>query len=241
MAQGIRKTMVAACVAAMLTACGGGGGPGSPSSTAEGLWYGQTSTGYIARLAVLENGESWGLYSTTTAIVGALYGNTVSGGGSLSGTGGDFNFLLRTVVNATYSGTYSPKAALSATTSGGASFSGNYSATYDTPASLATVAGQYTGVGISRVSAATSTVVAITAAGAVTATNPFCSGSGNIVPRPGDKAIYNLSITFAGTNCGLTGVGPLAGIAYFEASTRQLVAMGLNGAKTDGLFWIGTK
>ena len=106
MAQGNKKMMLAVCVAA-LTACGGGGGSDGPSSTAEGFWVGPTSSGYTARLVVLENGETWGLYSTPTAIVGALYGSTnSSNNGTLTGSGSDFYFPGRLLQTANYSGTF---------------------------------------------------------------------------------------------------------------------------------------
>lgn len=238
----IHRRLATLATAALLAACGGGGSDSpSPSATAEGFWVGPTSTGYTARLVVLETGESWGLYSTPTAIVGALYGNTASSNGSLNGTGSDFFFLTRQLLSASYSGTYTPKQTMRVTTSSGVTFTGAYAAEYDTPASLAAVAGTYTGVGITLASGAYAVPMTITAAGVVTTSTPQCSGTGTIQPRPTGKGVFNFTIAFTGASCPLAAAGTTSGVGYYDAAVRTLVTLGLNGTKTNGFFWQGSK
>jgi hypothetical protein len=181
------------------------------------------------------------LYTYGNAIVGALFGTATTSGTSLSGTGSDFSFINRTVLSGSFSGTVTSKGSLTATTTGGVTFSGTYAPSYDTAASLATVAGQFPGFGITKLTGAIATTVTVTSSGALTAVNPICSGIGTMQPRPGGKAIFNVTVTFSGASCALTGLGTISGIAYFEPSNKQLVAMGLNGSKTDGFFWTGAK
>ena len=234
--------LAALATAALLAACGGGGGSDGPATTAEGFWVGPTSTGYTARLVVLENGETWGLYSTSTAIVGALYGATnSSSNGTLTGSGSDFYFPGRLLQSATYSGTYTPKSSVRVTTSLGSSFTGAYAMEYDTPAALANVAGSYSGVGITATTAPYATSVSVSSSGSLTATTPLCSGSGTLQPRPSGKGVFNVTITFTGANCPLTAAGTTSGVAVYDAPSRTLVSMGLNPARSNGFFWQGVK
>lgn len=234
--------LAALATSALVAACGGGGGSDGPSSTAEGFWVGPTSSGYTARLVVLENGETWGLYSTPTAIVGALYGSTnSSSNGTLTGSGSDFYFPGRLLQSATFSGTFTSKATVRVSTSLNSSFTGTYAADYDVPASLTNVVGTYSGVGITATTAPYATAVSISAAGVVTASTPLCSGSGTIQPRPGGKNVFNISLAFSGASCPLTAPGTTTGVAVYDAASRTLVSMGLNAPRTNGFFWQGSK
>ena len=119
-----RLTGLGLVAALALTACGGGGGgntatPTVANASAEGFWSGISSTGPTVQLAILENGETWGFYTTGSTLVGALYGTTSCSGSSISGTGQDFNFVSRAVSAGTYSGSVSAKSSLTVTTSSG--------------------------------------------------------------------------------------------------------------------------
>jgi len=63
------------------------------------FWQGGASTGMDVQLAVLENGETWGIYSSRGIVAGALIGNTSSGGTHFSGSGLDFNLLTALAAN----------------------------------------------------------------------------------------------------------------------------------------------
>lgn len=242
------KIIATLSMAAALAACGGGGdddnattppNPETVSNTAEGLWVGTTSTGRQARIAVLENGETWGFYFSNSSLDGALYGNTSVTGSALSGTGLDFYNGKAHV--GSYTGTVSSKNSITVTTTQGTSFSGTYSATYDQPASLAAIAGTFSGYGATAESSPVSTSVSISDSGALTAGNVYCSISGTVTPRPSGKNVFNLSVTFAGNYCAFASGTTVNGIAYYDNQNRTLMAMGLNSGKNDGFIYIGTK
>ena len=199
----------------LLAACGGGGGDSAPAvatpvapipvASAEGFWEGTASTGNVVSLAVLETGETWGVYSSSGAIVGALFGNTTSlNGSSLSGSGTDFNIPSRTVGAGTYSGTFSANSTIRVATSSGSTFSGTYVPAYDQPASIAALAGSFSGQGVSGSSPVQNASIIVSASSNITVPATLgCSASGTVAPRPGGKNIYNLTVTFAGSTCAL--------------------------------------
>lgn len=237
-------TRIAAIAASVvLAACGGGGDGGTtPGATAEGFWSGTTTNGWTVNLAILETGETWGVYASGGSIHGALYGNTISSGTSLTGSGSDFNIPDRTVTPGTYSGTYASKSNITVTTSLGVRFNGTYAPAYDQAASLATVAGTFSGTGVSGGSPVQATSVTISSSGAVsTPVSNGCSASGTAAPRPSGKNIFNVNITFSGTNCALGHGTNTTGIAYYDSATRQVVVTALNSARSDGFIYIGSK
>jgi hypothetical protein len=227
---------------ALLSGCGGGGDDSSPS-TAEGFWEGNSSTGFLVSLAVLETGETWGIYTSTSgALVGGLYGNTSSSESSLSGSGRDFNIPSRTVASGTYSGTLAPKSTMSVTTApAGIRFTGAYRPAYDQPASLAAVAGTFNGPGVSGTSPVQNVSVRVSTSGAVTASMPGCTVTGTAKPRPSGKNIFDVSVTFTGSNCALGSGTATTGVAYYDVTARKLSVMAMNAAKSDGFIYVGRK
>lgn len=233
----------------LLAACGGGDDaddattPTAPvAATAEGFWVGNSSTGVRTALAILENGETWGVYASSTSILGALYGNTTSNGTSLTGAGSDFNIPSRSVSSATYSGSYTPKAKINVNTSGGISFAGTYDTDYDRPASLTSVAGNFSGQGVSGSSPVQGVSVNISSTGVVTVPSTLgCSASGSIAPRPSGKNVFNVSMTFFGAACALGNGATARGIAVYDSANRELLVLALNPAKTDGFIYVGSR
>jgi hypothetical protein len=230
----------------VLAACGGGGDSAPATTptatTAEGFWSGAASTGRQVSVVVLDNGETWGVVATGGSIVGALYGNTTYSGGTLSGSGREFNIPSRTVTSGTYTGTFTAKSVLSISTSGGVQFPATYGTSYDQAASLAALAGNFSGSGTSGSSPVQTVSVSITSAGTISVPGTSgCSASGTAVPRPGGKNVFNVSVTFSGSSCALGNGTLTTGIAYYDATTRQLLVMALNGSKSDGFIYLGTK
>ena len=74
--------LTALTLAAALSACGGG--DDTPTGTAEGIWGGTTSSGWVTALIVLETGETWGVYAGGTN-AGLLHRNTSAIGHQVSG------------------------------------------------------------------------------------------------------------------------------------------------------------
>ena len=112
-------TAVTAAVAAtvLLSACGGGGSddgqadtgtPPPAATSAEGFWVGKSSTGFDVNLAVLENGDTWGVYARSGVLYGALRGTTTSANGTLSGTGAEVDLSTGAIGTGAYTGTYAP-------------------------------------------------------------------------------------------------------------------------------------
>jgi hypothetical protein len=238
----ILVTAMAMAASAFLVGCGGGGdSTPTTANTGEGFWNGSSSTGVNVSLAILETGETWGIYTSNDAIVGALKGATTFNGNQLTGAGTDFNIPSRSVNQGSYSGTFSSKNSISVKTSNGSTFSGTYVSAYDQPASLSTVAGSFSGSGVTGNTTAQASIVGITSAGVVTSSGNGCTASGQTKPRASGKNIFDLTITFTGTNCALGNGAVTTGIAYYDAANRQLLAMALNSAKTDGFIFIGNK
>lgn len=243
------KKFAAMGLTAVLTACGGGGDSAPtaaptpvPAVTAEGFWEGSASTGVTVALAVLENGETWGVYTSGGSIVGALYGNTSSSGTTLSGSGKDFNIPSRTVASGTYTGTFAAKNSINVTTSSGSTFSGAYKAAYDQPTSLTAVAGTFLGAGVSGGSSVQPISVTVSSSGAITVpSSQGCSAAGTATPRPSGKNILDVTVTFTGSTCALGNGVSTTGIAYYDATNGRMLVMAMNAAKSDGFIYIGQK
>ena len=246
-----RMTAYSAVAAAvLLSACGGGSsdddsGPATPptATTAEGFWVGKSSTGFDVNLAVLENGDTWGVYHRNGVLYGALRGTTTSANGTLSGTGAEVDLTTGAFATSAYSGTYSPKSSLSVRIGSAAAttFSGNYSSAYDQTASLSALAGTFTGSGAATGASVQSAVVTISASGVVSSPPSFgCSAAGTVKPRATGKNVFDLQITFNGANCALGNGASVSGVAYYE--NGSLLAMGLRpGSQTTGFIFIGRK
>lgn len=236
---------LASVLAMTLAACGGGGDSSAAAPTvptAEGFWEGTSSNGATVGLAILEDGQTWGYYARGGVIEGALKGVTSSSGTTLSGSGTDFDLQNRTVSSGTYNGTFSPRSVIRINTSSGASLTATYVVSYDQPASLAALAGTFSGSSVTGSTSPQAQQVNISAAGAITvSTTAGCSASGSAVPRQSGKNIFDVAVTFTGTSCALGNGTVTTGIGYYSATTGNLLVMGLNAAKTDGFIYAGFK
>lgn len=238
------KLVTIGALCAFLAACGGDGGSDSPkTSLAEGFWVGEASTGVIVNLAVLENGESWGIYSDGVSSAGALYGNTkTSDGNRLSGSGLDFNITARSVTSASYTGTFEPKTSMNVTLSNGITFDAAYSDVYDQPASLAELAGSFSGWAATGTTYSPSITFTVDMQGKIAApATDGCGGTGTATPRASGKNVFDISVTFQGATCALGNGTTVRGIAFYDTSTAEVVALALNGAKKDGFILVGGK
>jgi len=239
------------CLTAFLTACGGGGGgttapaaAASAAGTSEGFWSGTASSGVKLNIAILDNGETWGLYTNGGSLAGALYGTSTGTGTTFAASGSDFNFQSWAVTNGSYSGTVAAKSTINAKTATGATLALSYDSSYDTAASAAAIAGNYTVSGISASGSATSVPLTITLSGLVTTTiTGTCTASGTVAPRAGGKNVYNIAMTFTGTGCALGNGGTASGIFVLDKSVTpaQVIAIALTPSKNDGFFAVGTK
>lgn len=242
------------CSALVLAACGGGGGdaptavsatPTTPPpvvATAAGFWEGTASTGVAVSLAILEDGQTWGIYTSGNQIAGALYGVTTSSGNALSGSGKDFNIPTNSVGSASYTGAFVANSRITVTTSASSSLTATYVAAYDQPASLSSLAGTFSGTGVTGTTNPQANAVTVSASGAITVpTNQGCGVTGTATPRASGKNIFDVAVTFNGSTCALGNGATTQGIAYFNTTTRRLLVLALNTAKTDGFIYVGQK
>lgn len=242
-----RTGCAAFTIAAFLSACGGGGeeAPGTAatppaSTTVEGFWTGKNSTGWDIAVAILETGETWGVITSGGVIYAALQGSTTSSGGTLSGSVREFDLRNGSISSTTYTGTYVARARTDVRFPSGDRFTGQYSTSYDQPASLAAVAGAYTGSGVITGAPVQALGVSITATGTVTLpASPGCSSSGTLTPRASGKNIFNLRMTFIGPNCALGNGATASGVAVYD--NGALLAMGLLPSQTAGFIFTGRK
>lgn len=215
-----------------------GGDADQQSNTAEGFWIGPASTGFTVSLAVLDNGEAWGVYSSGNQIFGALQGNAKGDGNTLAGNGTDYNFQANSATSASVTGTVAQKSSIQAKISTGVTASLKYSAAYDQPASLEMLAGQYAISGRTFDGYFGVKQLKIESTGAFALVDGGCTATGKLVPR-GSKNIFNLNVSFAGATCLVS--GSIAGVAYLDTASKQFVALALNVSKTDGMIVVGSR
>lgn len=251
------KLLSLAAVAA-LAACGGGGGESAPApvapATAEGVYAGTASasgTSAPFNLLVLENGEYWLLYGSGTPqalyVEGFIEGVITSNNGVLTSTSGkDFGAVpaVQVTINATYnataktmSGTVSSVGFPTATFSAGPDASSTYN--YNTPASLSTIAGQWSMTDL----AGETLALNVGANGAFTGGGGGCTFSGNITPRPSGKNVFNVTMTFGGAPCALPEQSA-SGIAVASTGTggrTQLAVAAIDSTKQYGAVALGTR
>lgn len=242
------KKLLMTSLALVLAACGGGGSDSPPvanggtTTTAAGFWEGTASTGAVVSLAILEDGQTWGIYTSGTQIAGALYGITSASGTALSGSGKDFNIPTRSVTSASYTGSFVANNRISLTSSGGGSLNATYVAAYDQPASLASLAGTFQGTGITGTTNGQAVAITVSATGTITVPGTLgCGATGTATPRASGKNIFDISVTFNGANCALGNGAVTTGVGYFNATTRRLSVLALNAAKSDGFIYVGQK
>lgn len=255
---------------AVLSACGGGDNIGIQSTTAttatlpEGIWTGFTTSGWTYNLAVLENGETWGIYHSSGTIFGAFTGTTVIGTaptttsttgttttppattvvpGTFSGKGLEFFLPARAVVDATYSGTFTRRAALKIQSSGGVSANATYAPQYDDPAIVSVLAGTFNGQSTTATAPLVNQPLVIAANGSITGGTLDCGITGVILPRSPGKGVYNIFVNLQGEKCPETAVGAMRGVAMYDTSTRRLVAATVSTDEKvkDGWFYVGSR
>lgn len=235
------KLAVTTVLASALAACGGGGGDSASTIAAEGIWGGTTSDGALTALIVLEDGETWGAYgddNVSSPAAGVLQGQLATSGNAVSGSLRDVSLLGIAPSNVPISGTTVPKSSLNLLLGGTTSLNMAYDASYDTPASLATMAGTYMGTALSSDGIDAGSIVELTQGGAIStssSTATGCTGSGSVALRNSNKAVVNFSITFSGTGCLFAPGTVIQGVA--QVTGGDLVVIGLDGGKTQGLLF----
>ena len=117
-----------------------------------------------------------------------------------------------------------------------------YDSSYDTPAAASSVTGSWLFGGRSGSYFLDPDTVSVDDTGLFTLSQTDCETSGQIVPRPGGKNVYDMNLTSSGSGCA-AGQSALKGIAILDASETPNIFLGLalNSDKSDGLIIAGIK
>jgi hypothetical protein len=215
---------------------------GSPA----GLYHGSTSTGRALHAILLEDGEYWLIYSpigNPSLIAGAAQGQTSFGSNGLAFSSDfkDFNLEGAGITTGLISATYFPKNHIDGNvifSNSQQSFSLKYDFAYEANSTLGAVSGAYRGTaatvgGIEPVS------LTISSSGAIAGVSDSgCRFAGTAITHSG--WVYDVSITFAGAPCA-NGTNTVTGVAYYEPSKSQVHSAALNGSRSNGFIFTGTK
>lgn len=246
---------------AMLSACGGGGSSDSSAASpvvqtaatsAQGVYEGTTSSGFVLNTLVLEDDQYWTIYGTqsgaTMSLNGLVQGTGKSNNGSFSSSDLKDFFFTGEVTAGSLSATYVPGVSFSGTSSSSTGTQALSFTTkamsptlynYNTAPILADIAGAWT---MNELSGALVNIN-IAANGAFTGTSSGCSFSGTLTPRPSGKNVFNVAINFGGAPCRLSNQAASGVAVDYLLSTgkRQLLLAGVNGPRTAGTVVFGTR
>ncbi|MEO8485085.1 MAG: hypothetical protein ABI585_01990 [Betaproteobacteria bacterium] len=212
--------------------------PGETRTTAEGFWVGTTNTGRTLVVVVLDDASFAAIYThpgQPFVFAGAIQGSSTSVNGVFTSVDAkDFSFAAHAVGPGSVQADYVPKDTMSGSEtgiSGTETFTVDYDDTYDQPATLAALAGSYTG-SLSSVGGQQLATMTIAAGGAVTGgTASGCTFAGTAAPR-GSVNLYNVGVTFGGGTCPLAGA-TVTLIGYYAPSLHRAVIAGPNVGRTD--------
>lgn len=221
---------------------GRGAPPIGTPDTAEGFWVATMPSGVNIKWAILDDGDTWGIYDAQGTILGAFHGLTRSANGALLGSGRAYDIPSGTVGATRYTGSYIPRQAISLTTAFGLTVNGRYAPTYDEPADPAALAGRYAGEGLSSRQPVIGLQMQVAGDGAFVMTSrENCAASGTARPRAGGKAIFDVSMYFAGSGCPLGDGVRAEGIAHLGTASGELFMLALNAARTDGWLYLAQR
>lgn len=237
-------TLAATTLTLLLAACGGSGDDAPPpngnTASAQGLWVGTTATNRALTGLVLSDGSYFIVYSVAngSAVGGVVQGTgTVTGSTFSSGNARDFNFQGGGFNNGAVTAAVTTKQSFNGNISG-TTFTTAYDVRYETAPTLAAVAGTYDGNSASS-NGSGGTTLTIATTGAISSNSGGCTITGTVTPRVDGNA-YNVSLVFGGAPCFFANQ-TLSGVAYFDAPNKRLYSVTPNAARSDVLFFVGTK
>ena len=210
------------------------------------MWSGLTSTNRGLSGIVLNDGTYYLFYSaagSASALGGFLQGTGASTAGTFASTNTkDFNLEGPALVDATLTAPFVARTRFNGTVTypgqvGTGTFTTTFDSDYDLVPSLATLAGTYSGQSGSTSITVTMT---ITTAGAITGrSSGGCAFTGTAAARAVGNA-YDITLSFGPAPCDLVNT-TLRGIGLYDASLRQLLAVGLNTDRNQGFLFLGNK
>lgn len=236
-----------------LSACSDGGGDTStpapaplPVISAEGFWAGTTNTNRTIAGLVLDDGAYWILYSAAnvpSTVAGLIQGDSASQNGVITSSNTkDFNFETGEILDATITGNYSMKQSLNGTLVyliGGpsTSFTTTYDSDYDLVPDTNAVAGTYSG----PVTATENVTVQILSTGDLSGSSTTgCTFTGSFSPRTHGN-VFNVTVIFEDDPACSNRNDTVNGVGTYDVATKTLYSAALNGDRTNGFIFIGTK
>ena len=239
-------TLLGIAIALSASGCGDQAPVLTPATTAEGLWFGTTNTNRTLTATVLDDGTYYFFYSVVAnpnQIAGVIQGTGTSNNESFTSPNTkDFGIGV-TVLDATISANYTARRFLNGSIiysgAGTVTFTSSYNTAYDTPPTVAILAGVYNGQAGSSGGVQTANVTAA-ADGTFTGTEQNgCTFTGKATARTRGN-VFDQSITFGGAPCFFAG-STFQGIVYFDIPTRQLYTAAPNSLRSDAAIFFGTK
>lgn len=235
---------------AFLFACGGGGGGGGNvvvNVDPQGLWKGTNSSSQATvNIAVLDNGEAWGIFSEGASLLGAIYGNATTNGNNISASGKAINFETLSSSSVNLTGTVAAKSTMTLATLG-VSIPLVYQPSYETAATANAISGTWSFdarlVRSGNVNTPPTETITIDDAGAFSVGNSFCQISGSVTPQSGGKNIYSLTMSVTGLLDVCDVPSSMSGIVYIDTSVtpNKFFSLALSPNKDNAVFAIGQK
>lgn len=253
--------LVAISMSLILAACGGGGSGGSttPAATgskAEGVYEGSSTSGTALNILALENDEVYALYGTSSGgsltVYGFNWAQGTSNNGTYTSSAAKDYYYTGAVTSGSVSASYVANTSFNGTVTGNGQSIGFTSApptnsnyAYNTPAVLSTITGSWSG---STLFSGESGTLSVAGDGALSASftgsyTGTCTATGTIAPRSSGKNVFDISLTFGASPCGLpsTTVSGIA-VSYLLAnSQRQLIAAVTTADRTHGSAFFATR
>ncbi|MDX1805363.1 MAG: hypothetical protein R3292_14945 [Alcanivorax sp.] len=248
----MKKALILATSAIVLTACGGGGGGDGSSgndatakvSAPAGLYAGKTDTNRDVKGIVRSNGDVWFVYSDLDSpladgVEGIITGNGTATNSGFTITAKDYQFYYDSIVDASITSSYIAGQYINADikeSSGAQSAVLSYDSDFDATPSLATLAGSYNGESMTMVGLSGTPTVVISADGSVNASD----SSGCIIDGTAavatDGNYYTVTLkTHDMSECDASYRGVTTkGIAYLNSNNGHLYIATKNDAGTLG-------
>ena len=215
------------------------------TSTAEGLWNGNTNTGRTLAAAVLDDGTYYLFYSipaTPILIGGVIQGSGTSSDGAFNSTNAkDFGIGVP-AQSATLSANFAARQSLNGSISYQAgntvSFTTAYNTAYDTTPSFAVVAGTYAGQAGSSGGSQPATVTVATDGTFQGIEQNGCQFTGRATARTRGN-VFDVTMSFGTPPCFFPS-STFQGIAYFDIPAHRLFAVAPNSTRTDAAIFFST-
>jgi hypothetical protein len=229
-----------------LSGCGGGGSDsGFTPTSAAGLYESSGGSTPAFEILVLDSGRTYAIYgmNATTPVPagGVIVANVATSATTFTaGDVHDFNLSSHTLSTGTAAGSFAARASISGTASyssgTSAAFGGTYNASYEQPATLAQLSGNYGGE-TADLGATQAAAVTVNAAGLIAGTSTGgCSYAGVATPH-GAGNVFDVTMTFQ-SGCTESG-NTLRGHAFVSHNVLYLVVF--NGDLSHGVLFAGVK